>query len=177
MIHAILFAALLQTAPAASAQAAPPPQPAPIDCADADHSAFNFWVGDWDVRQSGTDMVVARSVISPTAGGCAIEEDYRQTVGPGGVPATYHGVSFSSFDARRGGVWRQFYTDSNGAVTVFEGGMRDGSMVLEAPGRPGAIQRMTVSPLPDGSVRQRGESTTDGGATWRPGYDFTYRRR
>ena len=73
MIHAILFAALLQAAP-----------PAPIDCTDADHSAFNFWVGDWNVSATGTDAVVARSVIASTAGGCAIEEDYHQSVGPGG---------------------------------------------------------------------------------------------
>ena len=166
MIHAILFAALLQTAPAAAP--APPP---PVDCADPDHSAFNFWIGDWDVSATGTDTVVARSTIS------AIQEDYHQTVGPGGAPATYHGISFSAFDARRGGVWRQFYMDSGGAVTVFEGGVRDGAMVLEAPGRAGSIQRMTVSPEPDGSVRQRGESSSDGGATWTPGYDFRYRRR
>ena len=172
MIHAILFAALLQTAPAAAT--APPP---PIDCGDADHSAFNFWIGDWDVSATGTDTVVARSTISSTAGGCAIQEDYPQTVGPGGAPTIYHGISFSAFDARRGGVWRQFYMDSGGAVTVFEGGVRDGAMVLEAPGRAGSIQRMTVSPEPDGSVRQRGESSTDGGATWTPGYDFRYRRR
>ncbi|MDP3802313.1 hypothetical protein [Brevundimonas sp.] len=170
MIHIALFAALLQTA---SAQPAPPP----VDCADADHSAFAFWIGDWDVSATGSDTVVARSTISSTAGGCAIEEDYLQTVGPGGVAATYHGVSFSTFDARRGGVWRQFYMDSGGAVTVFEGGPRDGAMVLEAPGRPGSIQRMTVSPEADGTVRQRGESSTDGGATWTSGYDFTYRRR
>lgn len=173
MIHAILLAALLQTPPAAP----PPAPPPPVDCTDADHSAFNFWVGDWDVSATGTDTVVARSVISSTAGGCAIEEDYHQTVGPGGVATTYHGVSFSTFDARRGGVWRQFYMDSGGAVTVFEGGSRDGTMVLEAPGRGGAVKRMTVSPEADGSVRQRGETTTDGGATWAAGYDFTYRRR
>lgn len=171
MIHAILLATLLQAAPAA------PPQPPPIDCTDAEHSALNFWIGDWDVRQTGAETVVARSVISSTAGGCAIEEDYRQTLGPGGVPTSYHGVSFSTFDARRRGVWRQFYMDSGGSVTVFEGGLKDGAMVLEAPAQPGAIQRMTVSPLPDGSVRQRGESSTDGGATWTPAYDFTYRRR
>lgn len=172
MIHAILFAAVLQKAPAATP--APPP---PIDCTNADHSAFNFWIGDWDVSATGSGAVVAHSVISPTAGGCAIEEDYHQTVGPGGAALAYHDVSFSTFDARRGGVWRQFYMDSGGGVTVFEGGPRDGAMVLEAPGRGGAVQRMTVSPEPDGSVRQRGESSTDRGATWTPGYDFTYRRR
>ena len=167
MIHAILFAALLQ--------AAPPPA---VDCTDADHSAFNFWVGEWDVSPTGTGTVVAHSVISSTAGGCAIEEDYHQTVGPGGVAATYHGVSFSTYDAG-GGMWRQFYVDSGGAVTMFEGGPNDGAMVLDAPGRrPGVTQRMTIAPQPDGSVRQWGQSSTDGGTTWTAGgYDFTYRRR
>ena len=168
MIHIALLAAALQTAPT---------PPAPIDCSDSDHSAFNFWVGEWDVSPTGTDGVVARSTISSTAGGCAIEEDYHQSVGPGGVAATYHGVSFSTFDARGGGVWRQFYMDSTGSVTVFEGGVGHGAMVLTAPGRAGAVQRMTVSPEVDGSVRQLGESTRDGGATWTVGYDFTYRRR
>ncbi|MEQ7156316.1 hypothetical protein [Brevundimonas aurifodinae] len=169
MLMTLTLIAALQTAPVAP--------PAPIDCSDPDHRAFDFWLGDWDVRQTGSEAVVAHSVISSTAGGCAIEEDYRQTVGPGGAPLTYHGVSFSVFDARRGEVWRQFYIDSGGGVTVFEGGVGDGAMVLVASGQPGAMQRMTVAAQADGSVRQQGESSTDGGATWTPGYDFTYRRR
>lgn len=37
---------------------------------------------------------------------------------------------------------------------------------------------MTQAPLADGSVRQWGQVSIDGGATWSPGgYDFTYRRR
>lgn len=159
---------------AALIQSAAPP---PVDCTDADHRAFDFWVGDWDVSATGTDTVVAHSVISVAAGGCAIEENYHQTVGPGGVATDYRGASFSVFDTLSGGVWRQFYVDSGGNVTVFEGGLNDGGMVLDAAGRGGALQRMTVTPQADGSVRQHGESSTDGGATWSPGYDFTYRRR
>lgn len=167
MIHIALLALALQTA-------APPP----VDCSDADHSAFNFWLGEWDVSPTGTDTVVARSTISSAAGGCAIEENYHQTVGPGGVAASYHGSSFSVFDAANGGIWRQFYVDSGGSVTAFEGGLQDGGMVLDAPGAPGVIQRMTVAPQPDGSVRQWGRTSRDGGATWSSGgYDFTYRRR
>ena len=177
MIHIALLALALQTTP--PAQAAPPAPPPPrIDCADADHSAFNFWLGEWDVSPTGTATVVARSVISPAAGGCAIEENYHQTIGPGGVTASYHGASFSVFDSGNGGKWRQFYVDSAGSVTVFEGGLQDGAMVLDAPGAPGAIQRMTIAPQPDGSVRQWGQTSRDGGATWSSGgYDFTYRRR
>ena len=168
----MLIAAVLATA---AFQAAPP---APIDCTDANHSAFAFWVGDWDVRPTGTDTVVAHSVISSAAGGCAIEENYHQTVGQGGAAMDYRGASFSTFDQRGGGVWRQFYVDSGGGVTMFEGGLKDGAMVLEFTGPRGGLQRMTVAPQSDGSVRQFGETSPDNGATWTSGgYDFTYRRR
>ena len=176
MIHIALLALALQTAP--PTQTPPPAQPAPIDCADADHSAFNFWLGEWDVRPTGSDTVVAQSTIAPAAGGCTVEETYHQTVGPGGAATSYHGVSFSVFDAANGGKWRQFYVDSAGSVTVFEGGLQDGAMVLDAPGAPGVLQRMTVAPQPDGSVRQWGRTSRDGGSTWSANtYDFTYRRR
>lgn len=170
MIHIALFAAVL-------AQTPPPAAPPPVDCTDADHSAFNFWIGDWDVSPAGSSTVVAHSVISAAAGGCAIEENYHQTVGPGGVAADYRGASFSTFDSAHGGVWRQFYVDSGGSVTAFEGAVEDGAMVLRAPGPGGRLLRMTVSAQPDGSVRQHGEASADGGATWTPGYDFIYRRR
>ncbi len=174
MIHIALLALALQTAPPAQT----PPPPPPVDCTDADHSAFNFWLGDWDVSQTGTTTIVARSTISPAAGGCAVEENYHQTVGQGGAAISYRGASFSVFDARNGGKWRQFYVDSGGSVTVFEGGLQDTAMVLDAPGGPGVIQRMTVAPQADGSVRQWGATSRDAGATWSsPGYDFTYRRR
>ena len=175
MIHIALLALALQTAP--PAQTSPPPQPVPIDCTDADHSAFNFWLGDWDVS-TRSGVVVATSTISSIADGCGIEENFYQTVGPGGVVASYRGASYSIFDAPGGGKWRQFYVDNAGSVTIFEGGMVDGAMVLIAPGGPGVVQRMIVAPQSDGSVRQTGATSRDGGATWSTGgYDFTYRRR
>lgn len=167
MIHIALIAALLQAAPA------------PIDCADADHSALDFWIGDWDVSPTGTDTVIAHSLISEVADGCAIREDYRQTVGPGGAPSSYQGASFSAFDAKSR-TWRQFYIDTAGAVTMFEGGpVSDGSMVLITHGKePGELRSMTLTPQPDGSVRQVGALSIDNGTSWSPGtYDFTYRRR
>ncbi|MGV8930089.1 MAG: hypothetical protein ACOH1E_10070 [Brevundimonas sp.] len=175
MIHIALLALALQTTPPAQT---PPPAPPPVDCTDADHSAFNFWLGEWDVSQTGTDTVVARSTISSAAGGCAVEENYHQTVGQGGAAISYRGSSFSVFDAGNGRKWRQFYVDSGGSVVMFEGGVQDAAMVLDAPGGPGVIQRMTVAPEADGSVRQWGVTSRDEGATWTSaGYDFTYRRR
>lgn len=166
MLHIALIVTLLQAAPT------------PIDCTDADHSAFNFWIGDWDVYDTQSGTPVALSTIAAVAGGCAIEEDYRQTVGPGGAPSAYRGASYSAFDPVSR-TWRQFYVDSAGAVTTFEGGLiSDGSMVLVGPRREGQLQvMMTLTPQLDGSVRQVGANSLDG-TSWSPGtYDFTYRRR
>lgn len=178
MIHIALLALALQAAlPVPAAPAPPPPQVPAIDCSDADHRALNFWLGDWDVS-TRAGVVVATSTISSLADGCAIEENFHQTVGPGGVATSYRGASYSVFDAGGGGRWRQFYVDSVGSVTVFEGGIVDGAMVLIAPGAPGVIQRMIVAPQADGSVRQTGATSRNGGETWSTGgYDFTYRRR
>ena len=73
-------------------------------------------------------------------------------------------------------VWRQFYTDNAGTAATLTGGFAGGAMVLISRVGP-VTNRMTVKPNPDGSVNQRGEFSTDDGKTWKPGYDFTYRKR
>ncbi len=161
---------LIALALAAAIQTAPPP----IDCSDADHSAFNFWVGEWIVSPTGTAVDVATSRIESVSNGCAIEESYHQTLNRQGQPTDYKGNSYSAYDAADG-RWKQFYVDSGGSVTSFVGDARDGGIVMVA-GSGQNLQRMTVRPIEDGKVRQSGESSTDGGETWTPGYDFTYRR-
>ena len=162
---------------AALAQAAPPPlppKPPVVDCNDANHRAFDFWIGEWDVSRTGTNLVVARSRIEKLAG-CAIGETFEQSIGPGGKPSNYQGRSISSYvpgDANG----RQFYIDSQDAAQSFTGVVVDGAMVLTATYGP-VTTRMTVRPNADGSVRQSGEISTDGGKSWGPGYDFTYRKR
>ena len=44
----------------------------------------------------------------------------------------------------------------------------------QKPGQD-ALVRMTYSKLDSGAVRQKGEISTDKGATWKPFFDFTYR--
>jgi len=49
--------------------------------------------------------------------------------------------------------------------------------VLHAPAAKGALQTMTYRPQTDGSVRQIGVISTDGGKTWTPSYNYVYRKR
>lgn len=160
---------------ASAAQAPPPalPAPPPVDCNDADHRAFDFWIGDWDVAPTGKKTVVAHSRIEKIVG-CAISETYDQTIGPGGKPANYHGRSISSY-VPSDKNWRQFYVDSGGTVSTLTGGIVDGAMVFHTKAGP-VTNRMTLKANADGSVRQHGEGSMDG-KTWTPSYDFTYRPR
>ncbi|HEY3521822.1 MAG TPA: hypothetical protein VGK80_12390 [Rhodanobacteraceae bacterium] len=167
------LAALLLIANVGAAGTAPPKQP-PIDCRDATHRAPGFWVGHWSVSPTGTKTPVATSRIEWIVGGCAIRESFEQTVGPGGKPMNYHGTSYTAYNANDN-AWHQFYVDDQGHASSFRGDITGKSMVLMTDG-PAVINRMTVSAQDDGSVRQRGEVSLDRGKTWKPGYDFTYRR-
>tara|TARA_R110000782_G_scaffold83525_1_gene163551 strand:+ start:197 stop:685 length:489 start_codon:yes stop_codon:yes gene_type:complete len=150
-------------------------QTTPVDCSDADHRALDFWLGEWSVTAVASGTVVADSRIESVAGGCALQETYHQTVGPGGIPTDYRGHSYSAFDPIDR-VWRQFYVDSGGTVWEFSGRSIDGAMVLVVD-RGELQRRMTIAPVGDGTVRQTGEISRDAGQTWTPAYDFIYRPR
>ena len=153
-----------------SAIAQAPPQPA---CTTADHRALDFWVGRWDVYPTGKDKLVAHSLIESLYGGCAIRENWMPLKSAGGG-------SLSAWDPSAK-EWRQTWIDSSGETVMFEGGMDGAAMVMTAAstsaggsGKPGRI-RMTYTAEPGGAVRQRGEASLDGGKTWQPSYDFTYK--
>lgn len=164
------FIALALLAGPAAGQTAAPPAAA---CSAPEHRQFDFWVGRWDVYPTGQAKLVAHSLIERLYGGCAIRENWMPLSGG-------EGGSLSNYVAREKG-WRQTWLDSSGARVEFTGGWNGVAMVITGawPGavKPGqdALVRMTYTPSPDGSVRQFGEASTDGGKTWAPNFDFTYR--
>ncbi|HCA59865.1 MAG TPA: hypothetical protein DEP46_18000, partial [Blastocatellia bacterium] len=89
------------------------------------------------------------------------------------------GKSFNVFN-RNDKKWYQTWVDDKGNINHYTGTLIDGKMVMvgESPNAtPRTLLRMTFSKLPDGSVRQVGESSTDDGKTWTQRYDFTYVRK
>lgn len=149
--------------------AAPPPRP---NCSQAQMRQLDFWVGDWEVSQTGDSQVIASSKIEKLYGGCAIKETYDAPRAPGGA---YGGTSYSGWD-RKDERWHQMYVDTNGNVTWYTGGLEGVDMVLTAAAANGAVQKMTYHPLPGGAVEQVGLISTDEGRTWQASYDYTYRR-
>jgi hypothetical protein len=163
-----LFLALILLGDAAAAQIPPP-----LRCASADHRAFDFWVGRWDVYRTDTNALVAHSLIERMYDGCAIRENWMPIARTGGG-------SLSAWDpaARR---WRQTWVDSANGYATFEGGIAGGAMVLSGhwlgyngPGTD-VLARMTYRSGGGGTVVQRVETSSDAGRTWRLSSEFLYR--
>jgi hypothetical protein len=149
------------------------PSPAPTGCHSQEHQHFDFWVGRWNVySKAAPDTKIADSLIEALYDGCAIRENWKPLKGSGG----------GSLSAYRPGdrQWHQVWLDGQGSWVEFTGAWNGTSMVIEGlwpqPGHPGRRTRMTYTPLPDGSVEQRGESSDDNGTNWQPSFDFIYRR-
>lgn len=163
----LMLAMALQDAPAE-------PAPAPPSCATAEHQAFDFWLGEWDVYPAGQADPVATSRIEKVSAGCAIRETWMPLRGGGGA-------SLSAYDPATQ-TWHQLWVGGRPGRVFFEGGPDDGTMVLtgywgEDPAGNPLLVRMTYTPNEDGSVRQYGQSSADHGGSWTDSFDLIYRPR
>jgi len=157
--------------PALARAAEPPPAP---PCASPAHHQFDFWIGDWEVRNPA-GKVVGQNHITALHGGCVLFESWT---GAGG----FAGSSLNIYDAGRG-KWHQTWVDGAGGLLLLEGGYADGRMVLvgeaAVAAKPAdtATSRITWQPLPDGRVRQHWEVSQDKGATWTTAFDGYYQKK
>ena len=129
----------------------------PVSAAPCDaraHRQFDFWLGVWNVHTPDGKLAGTNRIESEYEG-CVLHERYDTGRG-------YRGESLNIYDAQRK-VWHQTWVDTSGLLLLMEGGLRDGSIVLEGEtlGTDGSTSkhRITWTPNPDGSVRQLWEST------------------
>lgn len=169
LIAAIFLAGLTMTA---SAETTAPPKP----CDTPEHRAFDFWVGNWKVSVTGhDDQEAGTNEVKLLHDSCVVEENW---VGRGGMTGQSQNVYAD-------GKWHQIWVDNGGGLLTMEGGTENGAMVMTTPmptdwgANPGdkGLQRITWTPNSDGSVRQHGERSTDGGKTWETNFDLTYRKK
>jgi tetratricopeptide (TPR) repeat protein len=132
---------------------------------------FDFWVGDWDVKNPA-GQPAGQSSIQSLLEGCALYENWTDMQGGGGKSLNSYNV-----DTKQ---WQQFWTDQYGRVTEYrESEWINGSLRYTAhqltPRE--AILHMTFTPINKDLVRQFGEMSTDSGKTWTPTFDLYYHRK
>lgn len=138
-------------------------------CSAQEYRQFDFWIGDWDAFDADNPgKVVAHNQVDAILGGCVLREDYRGVSGA-------EGQSFSIYDASRK-VWHQTWVTNRGVLLAIEGTFQDGEMVLSGadPARGGQIVRGVWKPV-EGGVQETAALSADGGKTWKPWFDITFR--
>ncbi len=137
---------------------------------------FDFWVGEWDAYQTGTNMLAGHSVIQIASGGCMILENWTSASQP------YSGKSMNFID-KASGKWEQVWVGAEGGGEhIFTNGTYHDSAMhfdFEDSGKNGSKIKGRFTFFNEGpnKVRQLNETSDDAGKTWTTAYDLTYIRK
>jgi hypothetical protein len=159
-----------ETTPASTETSAQPAIP-PAGCPAVENRQFDFWIGDWEVRDAQGELAGTNRIDS-ILGGCVLQENWQGA-------ASMTGKSFNIF-SKADGKWHQTWVDDRGTRLDLAGGIEDGKMVLrgEAPSQkdPGKrlLHRLTWEKLDGGRVLQTWHLSTDEGKTWQIVFQGTY---
>lgn len=156
----------LGVAGAATAQG---PSAAPT-CEAAAYRQFDFWLGDWTVRDP-EGAFLGRNAITRTEDGCLIIERWTSAQGD-------PGQSYNYFDPAAD-RWRQVWVSQSIIVDIAGGLTEAGAMRLEGEitYRAGDVFPFTGewTPLEAGAVRQRFEQYNAETETWDAWFTGLYR--
>lgn len=142
------------------------------NCCTLEFRQFDFWIGEWEVRDSAGTLLGYNS-IQPMEDSCALIEHWTGAKG-------YTGSSISFYDSKRS-VWHQSWVDARGGSIIMEGGMVEGSMVMntEVVDIKGDLvtNRTEWTQLEGGMVLHVWYQSRDGGATFKEVFRGIYTPR
>lgn len=118
-------------------------------CCEASHEQFDFWIGDWIVKDT-TGTTVGENRITKIEGGCVVKEQWTGTSGTTGTSMNYFDKSDMS--------WNQLWLDNGGNQLQLKGQFQEGKMVLRSEvistQNPNYYNQITWSKNDDGTVTQ-----------------------
>ena len=164
------FGALAQTTGDAAADGQSTASPCETDVRFRE---FDFWVGEWDVRD-GQGTLQGKNSITRQEKGCVLVEQWQGVRGSTGMSINY-------LD-RITDEWVQIWHAAGGYQIDIRGRLTDDGMLLRGTIHYIGTNRTAPfrglwTPLPDGRVRQFFEQSSDDGATWEPWFEGFYTRQ
>jgi hypothetical protein len=132
---------------------------------------MDFWIGEWEV-ESAQGAPAGINKIEVVLDGCIILENWTGRNG-------YSGKSFNLYH-RNTSKWEQIWVDNQGQLTRYEGEAKEGNIYYrsERVNPDGKKVPIKMTYFPKGNqLRQLGEVSADGGATWTVEYDLLYKRK
>jgi hypothetical protein len=135
---------------------------------------FDFWIGEWNVYQTGTNYLVGYSQVQSISGGCALLENWTA------ANTTHNGKSINYYNADTG-KWKQDWMGSDGiAQHYYDGEFKKGVMSFiynTVNSGKKTMGHFLFYSLNKNTIRQYQDISTDGGKTYQVSYDFTYKRK
>jgi len=143
-------------------------------CPGAEYQQFKFWLGEWDVIATTGGKPAGQSKIELLAAGCIILENWKGANGGSGH-------SINVYD-QADGKWHQTWVDATGDQVHYTGTWTGSKLEMRAgdvstPQKQNVIVTMTFEPLANGTVRQSGTQSVDGGKTFQPSFDLIYTKK
>jgi len=140
---------------------------------DMAFSAFDFWLGEWDVH-TADGTYAGSNAIERAERGCVLIENWSSAGGGSGMSINY-------LD-RISGEWVQIWNDASGGQINIRGGMTDEGMLLvgtmhDVANGTTVPFRGLWTPMPDGRVRQFFEQRSPDDETWSPWFEGFYTRK
>lgn len=139
-----------------------------VPCGTPEYRQFDFWLGNWEVRDPAGN-VVGRNDVSLHLDGCMLMESWTSVAGHAGMSMNF----FEPTDA----TWNQIFIDNTGVPSGWpplKGKLVDGKMVLSSIAGTRPQTRWIWSRTDDGRVRQMAEQLGDDGKTWTVTWDSYY---
>lgn len=139
----------------------------------AKYHQFDFWIGDWEVYQYGTDSLSGISKIETIIDGIGLLENYHTTTG------TYKGKSLNKFNPSSQ-KWEQYWIDNSELTLYLLGTFEEGKMTLSDQNfvdPEKGWNKIVWEQNSDRTVRQTWSISQDKGKTWTVIFDGEYRPR
>jgi hypothetical protein len=143
-------------------------------CSAEPHSHdFDFWIGEWDVYQTGTKTLVGHSGVQSISGGCAILENWNDTKDHTGKSINYYNPAT--------GKWEQDWIGSGGGPQRYLNGEYKNDVMTFTYENIANGKKITGNfkfyNMSKDTVRQYQDMNNDDGKTVTVSYDLTYVRK
>ena len=97
-------------------------QNTPCNCCTENYRQFDFWIGDWVVKDSSGTTILGHNTITMIEDSCGLQEKWTGAQGTTGRSLSFYNRNTKS--------WHQTWVDSNGGSILMDGQFENGSIVM-----------------------------------------------